>query len=114
MIGTGGRSDYVRNLQVGVAQVVILFYALLLIPVIFAGYQVLSGDERNVSGNVARWVVWISAFIPLTAAVIAAVKVFGSRDDRRRAWRLVGWSGGLFVLGIALIAGEAIISYLVS
>jgi hypothetical protein len=94
VIGAGERPDYIRNFQVGVAQIVVLFYALLLVPVGYSGYKLLFGEVRNVSNNVTRWVVWGVAFLPLSGAVVAAIKLFGSRADRRRSWRLVAWAAG--------------------
>jgi hypothetical protein len=110
MIGTSGRPDYVRNFQVGVAQIVILFYGVLLIPVLYSGYELLFGDDGAGSAGAARWAVWGIAFVPLTAAVVAAVKLFRTRADRQRSWRLAGWAAGLFAIGIGMILAEAIIT----
>jgi hypothetical protein len=50
------------------------------------------------------------AFVPLTVALVAAVKVFRA-PDRRRSWRLTAWAAGLFVSGVGLIAGEAMLRF---
>jgi type VI protein secretion system component VasK len=110
MIRTSGRPDYVRNFQVGVAQLVILFYGVLLIPVLFSGYELLFGDGGAGSAGRARWAVWGIAFVPLTAAVVAAVKLFRTRADRRRSSRLAAWAAGLFAVGVGMIITEAIIT----
>jgi hypothetical protein len=109
-MGTSGRPDYIRNFQVGLAQLVILFYGVLLVPVLFSGYELLFGDGGAGSAGGARWAVRGVAFVPLTAAVVAAVKLFRTRADRQRSWRLAAWAAGLFTVSAGMIPTEAIIT----
>jgi hypothetical protein len=92
-----------------VARAVVVLYVFLLVPVGDAVYQLTVGDTDSVSTDMLRWVVWLVAFIPLTGALVAAVRVFRTAD-RDRSWRATGWAAGLFLLGIALITTEAIIT----
>jgi hypothetical protein len=109
MSTTDGRPDYFRTFRRYVARAVIIFYVFMLVPVGFTLFEALFGSDENVLHDGVRWAVWTVAFVPLTAALVAAIKVYRT-SERERSKRLTAWAAGLFLLGIALIAAEAIIS----
>jgi hypothetical protein len=95
----GSRTDHFRTLRRIVARGVIIVYFFLLVTI---GLSVLGRDGAVVRDGGVHPVVWAIAFVPLTGAFVAAVRVLGA-PDHGRSPRLAMWAVGLLLIGVAVV-----------
>jgi hypothetical protein len=101
------KPDYFRDARRTFGLIVIVLYWLLVVAIGYALFALLMGDEHDAVRDPIRWTVWAISFVPMTAAVVAAVRNFRT-DDRRRSWKLTGLCGGLFLTGILMIVADGV------
>jgi hypothetical protein len=102
------RPDYWRLFRFNVGRLVLLISTIF---VVAAGYMVYDATARDHSRQpdhaAVFWVVLLLGVAGLVAASVFTVRAMFA-TDRSRSWRLLGWSLGLFAIGMAAIIGLAV------
>ncbi|GAA4259729.1 hypothetical protein [Dactylosporangium darangshiense] len=100
---SGRRLDHLRPTRRGLAKIVLLFDTFLMLMPAILTFSVAS-NPRNLPRDPVLWVGLILAAGPVLGSFVTAILLLlAPRDDEEREWKLAGWTGGLFGLGVIIL-----------